>query len=989
MLPTSPGDKVFRYKFPDYRAKTGSALVTWNANSAQSPAAPFANASMENRTQSQLANLPQPFAAHPLTLLAAAFALGILGETYFVISLSLLLSLAMLTTMVAATLFAKQSFSKQIQLRDQPGSRALTLLVFVAPLFLGWSLASIERTEVPGNRVRRLLHEGIVKVGEPVELTGVLERDPESAPERLYLSLNVQRIRFKQSERSASGEVVLLAPISGKSNQQEFDQLDLHYGARIRVMTMLERADDFRNPGVSSFTEYLDRKGYDATGLVKSPLLIERLENERVFLPLAWLYEWRRQLQAEIDSRFSNETAGVLDAALLGNRYKLSRPTSERFREGGTFHVLVISGLHITFLGGLVFLIARRFTKSRTLQFLLSISVLWAYSLAVGAESSVVRAALMFTVVMLAPLVSRRASSLNALGGAALVLLAWRPSDLFDPSFQLTFVSVLTIVVFAWPLLQKLSEVGSWRPTRETPYPPSCAPWLRTFCESLFWSDREGKRELERANYSYKLFKAPLAGTLERLHVQRLLRYAFAAIVVSALVQLALLPFLVVYFHRLSFASLLLNIGVSLMMAGVAIIAGAALLVAQISSALAGPLIGAANKLNWAMVHSVDPFRKAGLASIRLPEYTGWAVTVYIFYYVPLAVLATSLWRWRPLSPVGEANETAKNAKVAQSVAKVLAYPRRVVRLAIVGQLALFALIVFHPFSEGRPTGKLRVDFLDVGQGDSALVTFPDNTTLLIDGGGRPGPFQPNKIGGDETDGEETFERETRSIGEAVVSEYLWWRGVDHVDYILATHADADHIDGLNDVARNFKVRAALVARTPAQDQEYLRFSETLFREQVPIRVIGAGDVLRFGEVTASVLSPSPSADANAPSRNNDSVVLRLQLGSRVLLLTGDVEMAGESGMLQARQNLRADVVKVAHHGSRTSSVPSFIAAAQPRFAVISVGQTSIFGHPNREVVERWKSSGAKVLTTGNSGTITVTTDGHDLQVATYVARKQ
>lgn len=335
-------------------------------------------------------------------------------------------------------------------------------------------------------------------------------------------------------------------------------------------------------------------------------------------------------------------------------------------------------------------------------------------------------------------------------------------------------------------------------------------------------------------------------------------------------------------------------------------------------------------------------------------------------------VLAVQLSCWKPLDLPGAIPKTKW----------------RLNRIALLAQLLALALIVVHPLSAGRPSGKLRIDFLDVGQGDSALVTFPDNTTLLIDGGGRPGPFQPNSNSGDATEGEETFERETRSIGEAVVSEYLWWRGLDHVDYILATHADADHIDGLNDVARNFKVRAALVARTPQQDQEYSKFSQTLFAEHVPIRVIGAGDVLRFGEVTASVLSPLPSANPNAPSRNNDSIVLRLQLGRRALLLTGDVEMAGENGMLQARENLSADVVKVAHHGSRTSSVPAFIAAAQPRFAIISVGQTSIFGHPNPEVVERWKNSGAQVLTTGNSGTITVTTDGRDLRVATYVAWK-
>lgn len=903
----------------------------------------------------------QAFAAHPLAQLAAAFALGVLGAVYFVGPLSRLISIAAFTTLLAFTALLRKNMS------------VATLFVTVATLFLGSSLATIEKNKVPANQLRRLIGEGTILVGEPVELTGVLERDPELAPERMYLFLRVQRLRLNQTEQDVSGEVLLLAPVSGKSIQQEFDQLDLRYGSRIRMMTMLERTDSFRNPGVSSFTEYLDRKGYDATGFVKSPLLIERLENERVFLPLAWLYEWRRKLQVEIDSRFSNETAGVLDAALLGNRYKLSRSTSERFREGGTFHVLVISGLHITFLGGLVFLITRRFTKNSVLQFLLSIAVLWAYSLAVGAESSVVRAALMFTVVLLAPLVSRRASSLNALGGAALVLLAWRPNDLLDPSFQLTFVSVLAIVIFAWPLLEKMSAVGSWRPTRETPYPPACAPWLRSFCESLFWSEQEAQHELERANYSYKLFKVPLAGALERLHFQRLLRYGFGAIVVSACVQMALLPFLVVYFHRLSFASLLLNIGVSLMMAAVAITAGVAILIAQVSNAAAAPLISLTNTLNWTMVHSVDPFARVGAASIRLPEYTGWASAVYALYYLPLTILAVSLSGWKPLD-------------LPRAVTKTR---RRLKRLALFGQLLALALIVLYPFSAGRPQGKLRIDFLDVGQGDSALVTFPDNTTLLIDGGGRPGPFQRDSMSGDvEVGGEETFERETRSIGESVVSEYLWWRGLDHIDYILATHADADHIDGLNDVARNFSVRAALVGRIPGRDPEYARFSETLFEEQVPIRIIGAGDVLRFGEVTASVLWPLASVNPNAHSRNNDSVVLRLQLGDRALLLTGDIEMAGESAMLQANENVRADVVKVAHHGSKTSSTAPLVAAAQPRFAVISVGQTSIFGHPNKEVVERWRTSGAQVLTTGQSGTITVTTDGQNLNLETFVKPK-
>src|SRR5205085_2427801 len=204
-------------------------------------------------------------------------------------------------------------------------------------------------------------------------------------------------------------------------------------------------------------------------------------------------------------------------------------------------------------------------------------------------------------------------------------------------------------------------------------------------------------------------------------------------------------------------------------------------------------------------------------------------------------------------------------------------------RYAAITLAAMFALIVVHPLSAGRPEGRLRIDFLDVGQGDSALVTMPDGTTLLVDGGGRP-QYRQQRRGTDEDEAVEPFERDTRSIGEAVVSEYLWWRGLDHVDYILATHADADHIDGLNAVARNFHVRAGLVGRAPLSDPEFAEFAETAQKYNLPIQLVGRGDRLHFGGVEAEVLWPTRTENLNAPSRNNDSVVLRLSFGNRVFI---------------------------------------------------------------------------------------------------------
>ncbi|HSD46750.1 MAG TPA: ComEC/Rec2 family competence protein, partial [Pyrinomonadaceae bacterium] len=240
--------------------------------------------------------------------------------------------------------------------------------------------------------------------------------------------------------------------------------------------------------------------------------------------------------------------------------------------------------------------------------------------------------------------------------------------------------------------------------------------------------------------------------------------------------------------------------------------------------------------------------------------------------------------------------------------------------------------------------------------------------TLLVDGGGAA------NWGGLKTD-------LGRGIGEAVVSEYLWWRGLDTVDYVLATHADADHIDGLNDVLRNFTVNAALVGRTPANDAEYGKFAQTLAATRTPVVTIQAGDVIRFGDVAIKVLWPRAANEPNGPSRNNDSVVLRVTFGNRSVLLTGDIEKSGESALMATGSELRSNVVKVPHHGSRSSSTLPFAAATKPQFAIVSVGQSSIFGHPHAEVVERWQANGAEVLTTGKCGTITVTTDGTQLVV--------
>jgi len=906
-----------------------------------------------------MSDLPLPgFSRTPLFILAAALAVGLLSARVATAQPKVLLILGAFSFLcaVAAVVFVRRR-------RIFAAVCCLTTAFGLA----GVSLGVTDRAARQHNRLSQFYEQGMIASGDPVELTGSIYSPPERAPDRIFLRVRAQQIKFQQIEHETSGVVLLTAQFADEATRRAFEELQLRYGARIRVMVALDRAESFQNPGVMQFTEYLERNDFEATGIIKSPLLIERLDDESVFLPLAWLYDWREKLQQRFAAVFSPETSGVLDASLLGNRYGLSQSAADRFRAGGTFHVLVISGMHISFIGALVFVGSGWITRKRFWRFLFAAILIWSYTAAVGGDAPVARAALMFTLVILAPVVWRRADSLNVIGATALLLLVWRPANLFDPSFQLTLMSVLAIVLIAVPLVRKMESVGSWQPTAASPYPPNCADWFRTVSEVLFWSDANWRAEIAASNITYRLFKSPLAAKFEHWHIQRLSRFIVTAVVVSASVQVAMVAPMILYFHRLSLASLLLNIFVGALMALLGVAALAAVVVSQVSVWLASPLVVAAEKLDWLMIHAVDPFTGLGISSVRLPHYSGWAAGIYVFYYVALIILIVILARWNPM-------------RLTPSLAD-RRISRRIARVALICLIVLFAVVATHPFSSARPDGKLHVEFLDVGQGDSALLTMPDGTTLLIDGGGHPNIDWTPDHDGDE----EPFQRDTRTIGEGVVSEFLWSKGLDHVDYVLATHADADHIDGLNDIVRNFNVRSAIVARTPAADIGFARFASSLERARVPIELIGTGDSIQIGGAAVDVLWPPPLADASAKYRNNDAIVLRLRYGQRVLLFTADIEKEAESVVLRSGFALHSDIVKVAHHGSRTSSTQPFIDATHPSVAVISVGRTSIFGHPHKEVVERWRASGAQVMTTGEKGTISVVTDGRDLKLNTFV----
>jgi competence protein ComEC len=285
---------------------------------------------------------------------------------------------------------------------------------------------------------------------------------------------------------------------------------------------------------------------------------------------------------------------------------------------------------------------------------------------------------------------------------------------------------------------------------------------------------------------------------------------------------------------------------------------------------------------------------------------------------------------------------------------------------------ALVALLTF-PFSPRTPQGLLQMTFLDVRQGDSIFVSFPDQANLIIDGGGLLG----HSFG-------EHFEEERFDVGEQVVSPFLWSLGVRKLDAVVLTHAHHDHMSGLEAVLNNFEVGELWVGQNPPV-ADYVNLLKASLRRSIPIRSFAAGDSIRFHSGELDFFNPIKDAGMSRIPTNNDSLAFRLRLQDRKFLLTGDVERRVEEHMLREEVPLASDLLKVAHHGSRSSTLPEFLDRVNPLWAVISVAEHSPFGHPHLDVVERLRQRRIAVFRTDRNGAVTVTTDGRRLEVESYL----
>jgi competence protein ComEC len=699
----------------------------------------------------------------------------------------------------------------------------------------------------------------------------------------------------------------------------------LAYGQRVEMEARVRPIRNFRNPGEFDYESFSARSGVywtaSATGTGSVAVQPGRC-GSRFF---AAVFALRGKALATLERLYTHNpyALGMMEATLIGESSRMERIWTDHFRRTGTYHMLVIDGLHITVLAAFLLFLLRLCFVPEIAALAMTAFGAWLYALISGWNAPAIRAAGGFLLYAMARYFYRRGRILNLLAAVAIVYLAFDPSQLFEAGFQLSFLAVAAIGLLAMPVLEATSLLygralaaitDSGRAPRLPPRAAQFRLELRLLAETLSYCIRLPRSWCERT--------VALA--------TRAVFYAYNLAVVSAAIQIGLALPMAIYFHRISLTGISANILVVPLLGLVVPLGFLAVFTTwRVPAAIAGALLGAGERIAEWHTHLEPDWR------VLAPPL--WLAVAFTAALVLLALaMRRSLWSSS---------------------------------MALAAVLVLFGLIFRHPFPPEVLRGELEVSAIDVGQGDSLLVAFPDSKLMLIDAGGvltfgRHGPARLD-------------------MGEDVVSPYLWSRSIRKLDVVALTHAHDDHAGGLPAVIENFHPAQLWTgAMVPSSAWSAVRAQARA--DHVKIVRFSSGRRFAFGGALIEVISPPPDYVPSAAPTNDDSLGLRITYGRRAFLLTGDMEKPMEWRALIDGEPLRADILKVGHHGSNTSSTDPFLDAVAPVFAVISDGYANSFGHPNAKVLERLSQHRAGILRTDRDGLVSIRTDGRRIWVETF-----
>lgn len=609
---------------------------------------------------------------------------------------------------------------------------------------------------------------------------------------------------------------------------------------------------------------------------------------------------------------------------LIGDREQISEEIEDNFKNSNLTHMLAVSGSHVTYIitafASTLGKTNKKFTKIFTIIFLIFFMALTGYT------ASVIRACIMGILVLLASILYRKSDTINNLGISAFIILLINPYTITDLGFLLSYGGTIGIV-----LLNKL--ISSWVIS------------IMHNIEKILFSQKKDKKTNRVSNK--KISKLNIS-TIENKTIKsrekiikKISKYIIDSFSITLSANLIIIPIMAYSFSTFSFTFWISNILAAPIMEIVTIFG----FLVYFISIILFPL---AKFLGLILNFLLSILLKIAEISSVIPGSSIYIKTPYliecIIYYFFIALIINKNKVWNFLK------STEQFKKIKRNIPKIL---------SVILVLILISNFVFHNLRK-----ETKIYFIDVGQGDSTLIKTIQNKTILIDGGGSEfGSFD---------------------VGENILLPYLLDRRITKIDYIIISHFDSDHVEGLFAVLENLQVKNIIISKQGEESENLNKFKSIVETKNTNVLVVKKGDNIKIDKYSyIEVLFPTEQL-IQENVLNNNSIVFKFNTIGLNMLFTGDIEEIAETRLIQMYSGtniLKSDILKVAHHGSKTSSTEKFLQLVSPKIALIGVGEDNNFGHPNEIVLERLRAYTSLIYRTDLNGEIIITTNGRRFRV--------
>lgn len=783
------------------------------------------------------------YVVRPLPIILALYITGIIYSKFISINLIFLFSFIILLILISIISFVKQW-------------NITTALLFLIIFLIGILNYNLNSNPIGANHIANFIEDKKLTI-----IGTVLDKEYYSNQEKISLKVEVSQIEREDYNIKTQG-LILVNTYLGDCPYE--------YGDVLKIKGRLEKPIGQKNFGEFDYELYLAREKVFTYLNIWQEKDIQKIgENDSNFL-VSFSLSARDKIKEITKQTLPQPYSYLLIGMLLGEKNFIPPHLKEVFTEAGIMHILAVSGLHVGIIAMALLALLSMLNLPKKLKLLTLILILIMYASITGFRPSVLRATIMFLLLIGGKLINRSRNLNISLFFAGFLILLLNPLILYDAGFLLSFIVTFFIINLS-PIFQELfSKIVAWI---KNPLAVSTAAWIGIF---------------------------PLSA------------YFFTKVSIISIVSNILIIPLTVVAVILGFVTFFIGMA-SISLAG--IVANINYLVLSLITLIAKSF----SSLPFAFVYVAQP-----------------SILVIILYYL-MVFFIIELFYIKILSQ-----------KIKKKAALIV--------LSIT--LLIISVQIFYP------TDNLKVNFINVGEGDCILIEAPNKINILIDGGGTPqGDFD---------------------VGSKIVVPYLRRKGINEIDLLILTHPHLDHLEGLLPVLKEFKVGMVLDSGLLCDISAYKEFISLIQKKSIPYHKAKAGDNFVFSNnLEIFLLNPLYDSDFYDESDfNNASIVVKLFYKNADFLFTGDIEVTAEKKLLVWQNILQSDILKVGHHGSITSTNLEFLDKVDPRIAIITVGKNH-FGHPSQKIIERLEDGIIQIYRTDEDGTIIIRTNGQEYWIRT------